>query len=291
MIHKKAWRSRSGLSYFGEALNNEAKSMGYGIKPVYNALSGITFGILPRWEYGYNPNDRYLSSGMIKTRSALRSVGETALGFAVPAGALGASSKVMRSVPMLNKMRLGYNKWLVNPMVSKGVYGHTIQPALKFSARLARNIGNEYRAFNGLKLGDPRRPFFKTLWRKLAPMGHRAKDEGTTALVKAVKPMDNITAVSGAVSPKKRRWGRYVMPGFMAFGYALEPMSNYKRNNDISAIDTGNFSPEQLERLHADPQVVDMFVQWGHANNRPWYEHPRLQQAGTTRDELIKALD
>lgn len=291
MIHKKAWRNRSGLSYFGEALHNEARSMGYGAKPIYNALSGITFGLLPRWEYGYNPNDRYLSSGMIKARSALRTIGETALGFAVPAGALGAGSKIMRSVPMLNKMRLGYNKWLVNPRVGKGIYGHTVQPVLKTVARVGRTIHNESRAFNGIKLGNPRHSTLKTLWRKLAPMGTRVDADNTTALVRAVNPRGSTTAAMGAVSPKKRRWGRYVMPGLMVYGYSSVPRDNYNINNTLSALDTGNFSPEQLELLNADPRVIDMYTQWGHDNDKPWYEHPNLQQAGYTREELIKQLN
>ena len=73
--------------YTLEALNNEAKYQGYGLKPLVNAASdALTLGFGPRLEYGYNANDKYLDPSMIKTREVLTAVGENALQLAVPTG-------------------------------------------------------------------------------------------------------------------------------------------------------------------------------------------------------------
>ena len=65
--------------YTGSSLLNEAKYQGFGAKPIVNAISEVfTLGQGPRWEYGTNENDKYLSDSMIKARENLKEVGENA---------------------------------------------------------------------------------------------------------------------------------------------------------------------------------------------------------------------
>lgn len=176
------------INYLPETFNNELKYNAYGLKPLVNGVvEGVTLGFGPKWSYGYNANDQYLTPEMIKTREGLLTVGETAISLITPM----TLAKGLRAVPHAAKVvqwadaPMKFNTW--NPVVhannsGKFIFGNLLLDTGN-NIRLGRDMfakGNRLKTTLAL-LGESAGAYFdgSAQYKEITNNGRMARGELT----------------------------------------------------------------------------------------------------------------
>lgn len=222
-IYKYARRRASMWDYLGESLWNEVKHTGGGIKPIGNAAAGlVSLGMWRPFEYGYNPNDLYLSEGMQKFRSGALGAGELALSLAMPAGALSAVGKAGKGLNWVNRA----GKWIYSPIKS------TKRPILGTAGNL-------------IAKGIPRAVLMESEW--LSGLRHvPAISKGT------IKAVPGKTWSFVKKHPFKTGIGYFMFKDW--------PTENYHKNELDRKFQQGELSPEEWKLLGVDPIRHNRYV-------------------------------
>lgn len=281
MINKSS-RSKKWYHFFPETLHNELKHTGYGIKPIGNAAASlVSMGMWRPFRYGYNPNDKYLPDEMQKLRSGLLTVGETALGFAVPGATVGAAGKLSKGIGAINNMgrarpiisniaggtQKGFNAvgkginatnaWINSPILKAG---HPLQTAGNV---IAKGIPRLYTA----------PMYYYSKLRQAPTVGNMFTRNYANTVGKYIKNNPGTVATLGALE-------------LLGVGNLSGSSAVYDTIENDRKISAGELTPEQMHALDIDADVLHHLRGWSADNNKPWYLHPAVQEAGYTESDI-----